>query len=162
VIGRLLRGAAERAAELVGVVSHRVWRVGHAGSPLDFVPHEYCSWEHRFDDPERQYRTVYGARYKVTALREVLADLRPEAKVRADFAQFQLDQGVPVEDLKVPAREVTAAWRQAHQLAPARVDRDGPLIEPDQPELLEELATRHAAAARRTRHGTAEHLGDPL
>jgi hypothetical protein len=135
-------------------VSHRVWRVGHAGSPLEFVPHEYCSWQHRFDDPERQYRTVYGAQYRVTALREVLADLRPEAKVRADFARFQLDQGVSVEQLKVPAREVNAAWRRAHELAPARVQRDGPLIELDRPELLEELATRHATLL--AEHGMAQ------
>src|SRR3954466_2256318 len=119
MIGAIARAAASAVAERVGIVSHRVWRVGHAGSPLDFVPHEYCSWEHRFDDPEREYRTLYGARHRVTALREVLADLRPETRVRADFARFQLDQGVPVEELKVPAREVTAAWRQTHELAPA-------------------------------------------
>jgi RES domain len=144
VISGIVRGGVGRAAELLGVVSHRVWRVGHAGSPLEFVPHEYCSWQHRFDDPQQKYRTVYGAQYKVTALREVLADLRPEAKVRADFAQFQLDQGVPVEELKVPSRAVTAAWRQVHEVAPARVERNGPLIEVDRPELLEALATRHA------------------
>jgi hypothetical protein len=144
VIRGLVRGAAEHAAEIAGVVSRRVWRVGHAGSPLEFVPHEYCSWEHRFDDPEREYRTIYGAQYKVTALREVLADLRPDVKVRADFAQFQIDQGVPVDELKVPASEVTTAWRRAHELAPARVIRDGPLIDMDQPATLDQLATRHA------------------
>jgi hypothetical protein len=109
------------------------------------VPHEYCSWEHRFDDPQRDYRTVYGAQYKVTALREVLADLRPDTKARADFAQFQIDQGVTVDELQVPASAVTAAWRQAHELAPARVERDGELVELDRPRLLDELATRHAA-----------------
>jgi hypothetical protein len=144
VIGAIARAAGTLVGERVGLVSHRVWRVGHAGSPLDFVPHEYCSWEHRFDDPQREYRTVYGAQSRVTALREVLADLRPDAKARSDFARFQLDQGIPVEDLQVPARAVSAAWRQAHELAPARVERDGPLIELDQPALLEDLATRHA------------------
>lgn len=144
MIERLLRGAFDRAAELAGVVSHRVWRVGHASSPLDFVPREYCSWEHRFDDPRRDYRTIYGAQHKVTALREVLADLRPSTKARADFAQFQLDQGLEVEELKVPAREVTAAWRQSHTLAPGQVVRDGPLVDLDDPALLEQLAFRHA------------------
>jgi RES domain len=88
---------------------------------------------------------VYGAQYKVTALREVLADLRPEAGARADFAEFQLDQGVPVEELEVPAAAVTPAWRAAHELAPARVERDDALVELDRPGLLEELATRHAS-----------------
>jgi RES domain len=154
VIGGVLRAAAGAVAQRIGVVSHRVWRVGHAGSPLDYVPHEYCSWQHRFDDPQRQYRTIYGAQHRVTALREVLADLRPEAKVRADFARFQLDQGIAVDELKVPAREVTAAWRQAQELAPARIERDGRLIDLDRPALLEELATRHATLL--AEHGMAQ------
>jgi RES domain len=154
VIEQLLRGAFDRAADLVGLVSHRVWRVGHVSAPLDFVPHEYCSWEHRFDDPRREYRTIYGAQYKVTALREVLADLRPSTKARADFAQFQLDQGVPVEELAIPAREVTAVWRQSHALAPGRVVRDGPLVDLDDPALLEQLATRYATLL--AEHGMAQ------
>jgi hypothetical protein len=126
------------------VTSERVWRVGHADAPLDFVPYEYCSWQHRFDDPMREYRTIYGSDHKLTALREVLADLRPNAKARADFAQFQLAQGVPVDELQVPGRAVTAAWRRSHELAPARVEHDGPLVDIDDPALREKLATRHA------------------
>lgn len=140
MIGGLIRGAAD----LLGVVSRRVWRIGHAGSPLDFVPYEYCSWQHRFDDPLREYRTIYGSQHKVTALREVLADLRPEAKVRADFARFQLDQGIPVDQLHIPGRAVTDAWRRRHELAPARVIRNGPLVDLDRPALREALTTRHA------------------
>jgi hypothetical protein len=144
VIERLIRGALEGAAGLVGLVSHRVWRLGHVDAPLDYLPHEYCSWEHRFDDPQRDYRTLYCAQHKITCLREVLADLRPESRVRADFAEFQLDQGVAPEDLDVPAREVTDAFRRAHVLAPARVQRAGPVVDLDQPALLEQLAAKHS------------------
>ncbi|MDA0140315.1 RES family NAD+ phosphorylase [Solirubrobacter deserti] len=121
-----------------------MWRVGHADAPLDYTPYEFCSWQHRFDDPMREYRTIYGSEHKLTALREVLADLRPNVKARADFAQFQLAQGVPVEALRVPGRAVTAAWRRSHQLAPARVEHEGELVDIDDPALREKLATRHA------------------
>lgn len=132
----------------------QAWRVGYAGAPLDFVPYEYCSWQHRFDDPMREYRTVYGSEQQVTALREVLADLRPNAKARADFAQFQLAQGVPVDELEVPGRAVTAAWRRSHQLAPARIEHDGELVDLDDPALRETLATRHATLL--AEHGMAQ------
>ena len=38
-----------------------VWRLGHAAAPLAYVPRELCSWNHRFDDPRREYRTLYSA-----------------------------------------------------------------------------------------------------
>jgi hypothetical protein len=137
VIGRIVRGALEGAAGFVGLVSHQVWRIGHIEAPLDYVPHEYCSWEHRFDDPHREYRTLYCAQHKITCLREVLADLRPESRVRAEFAEFQLAQGVAADELEVPAREVTDAFRRSHVLAPARVQRTGPIVDLDEPALLE-------------------------
>ena len=136
------------------MTGRRVWRVGHADAPLDFVPYEYCSWQHRFDDPMREYRTIYGSEHQLTALREVLADLRPNAKARADFAQFQLAQGVRVEDLQVPGRAVTASWRRSHELAPARVEHEGELVDLDDPALRERLATRHATLL--AEHGMAQ------
>lgn len=155
MIGGLVRGALEGAAGLLGLVSHRVWRLGHIDAPLDYVPHEYCSWEHRFDDPQREYRTLYCAQHKITCLREVLADLRPESRVRAEFAEFQLAQGVAPDDLVVPAHKVTDAWRRAHVLAPGRAQRTGPIVDLDQPALLEQLAVKHAQLL--TRHGM-DHL----
>jgi hypothetical protein len=153
VIERLVRGVLGGAADVLGLVTHRVWRVGHVDAPLDYVPHEYCSWEHRFDDPQREYRTLYCAQHKVTCLREVLADLRPESKVRADFAEFQLAQGVAADELQVPSREITPQFRRSHALAPARVHRTGPMVDLDQPELLERLAAQHATLL--AEHGMA-------
>ncbi|MBV9279481.1 MAG: RES domain-containing protein [Chloroflexi bacterium] len=57
-----------------------VWRVGWAGSPLDFLPRNLASWQNRFDDVHRRFRTLYVAHEPVTCLREVLADLRPNTK----------------------------------------------------------------------------------
>ena len=52
------------------------WRVGHISDPIGFIPRERCSWNHRFDDSKRRFRTLYCAIRPETALREVLADLR--------------------------------------------------------------------------------------
>jgi hypothetical protein len=61
-----------------------VWRVGFAADPLAFTPSEHCSWTHRFDDPERRYRTLYCAQERITSLRETLATFRPGARAVAD------------------------------------------------------------------------------
>ena len=136
---------------MVGRGGNQWWRVGHADGPLDFVPHELCSWEHRFDDPQREYRTLYCAEKKLTALREVLADLRPDTNVRADFARFQIDQGISPEDLFVPAREVTMGWREKHVLVCAEARREGPLADLDDVGLREKLERTHAELL--ARHG---------
>lgn len=138
-------GALERLAQLVGLVNRRVWRVGHISAPLDYVPRPYCSWEHRFDDPQREYRTLYSAERPLTCLREVLGDLRPNTKARAEFIEFQLDQGVAPADVHRPASEVTVKWRQDNALASATVRRSGPLADLDDRRLLEQLADAHAA-----------------
>jgi RES domain len=121
-----------------------VWRLGHIDSPLDYIPHELCSWEHRFDDPRREYRSLYCAELKETCLREVLADLRPDSRARAEYAQFQRDQGIPPEDIHQPSRTVDVEWRQSNALARATVDRNGTLVDLNDPAVLEELAGRHA------------------
>jgi hypothetical protein len=145
VIGGRAEDALRRLAAAAGLLNRRVWRVGHVGAPLQFVPLEFCSWQHRFDDPRQQYRTLYCAEHPVTCLREVLADLRPNAKARADFEAFQHAQGLPETEIHRPAGEVRLAWRQQHVLAPATVRRNGPLADLDDPALRERLADSHAA-----------------
>lgn len=94
-----------------------VWRVGYYKSPCDFTPHHLCAWNHRFDDPRREYRTIYAADKKETCLREVLADLRPNKKALADFAEvFGADPAMP------DAGKVTQAWRRKHVLARADIE----------------------------------------
>lgn len=107
------------------------------------MPRELCSWEHRFDDPQREYRTLYCAERKITALREVLADLRPNANVRADFASFQINQGYEPSELYMPAREVTESWRAEHALAQACLDCDGGLADLDNVKLRNQLEIAH-------------------
>lgn len=93
-----------------------VWRVGYFASPCDFTPHHLCGWNHRFDDPRREYRTIYAADKKETCLREVLADLKPDKKAIADFKKLFGD-----DDSIECAGRVTGAWRAKHVLVQVRI-----------------------------------------
>lgn len=142
---RLADHSLGRLAEVAGLVNRRVWRVGHISAPRDYVPHAYCSWQHRFDDPQHGYRTLYCAEQPITCLREVLGDLRPNTKARADFVEFQRSQGIHSDEVHQPASEVTARWRQENALAPGVVHRTGRLADLGNRRLLEQLATAHAS-----------------
>jgi RES domain len=79
------------------------------------VPRPLCSWRHRWDDPERRYRTIYCAEAALTCLREVLADLRPNAKAIAELKELFGDDTPALRGVG----EVAVEWREAHQLCPA-------------------------------------------
>jgi hypothetical protein len=95
----------------------RVWRVGHRSGPCDFAPRHIYAWTHRFDDPERVYRTLYCADGKKTCLREVLADLRPKTAAVADFLRLF----GPDPSVTGAIGVVTRGWRRKNVLARARV-----------------------------------------
>jgi len=95
-----------------------LWRVGHIRDPLGFPPRDVHEWSHRFDDLHRRWRTVYCAWTAETALREVLADLRPNA---ATIARF-LERLGPDAAEELPSAAVTRAWRQHNVLVPVRIE----------------------------------------
>jgi hypothetical protein len=94
-----------------------VWRLGHRDDPLDYTPRRLCGWQHRWDDPEREYRTLYCAESDLTCLREVLADLRPNAKAIAELEEL-FGEDTPA---LAGVGEVAAEWRDAHLLCPALI-----------------------------------------
>jgi len=94
-----------------------LWRVGHRRDPLGFPPRDRCAWSHRFDDLHRRWRTLYCAWTPETALREVLADLRPNV---AAIARFLARHG-PQASAELPRAPVTRAWRERNMLVPVRV-----------------------------------------
>lgn len=110
-----------------------LWRVGYHRDPLGFLPWERCSFNHRFDDLARRFRTLYLAEFPETGLREVLADLRPN---RAAQARYIEKYGPDAAD-DIPSEHVTAAWRSQHVLVPAQVELDGELVD------LTDVQTRH-------------------
>jgi hypothetical protein len=79
------------------------------------VPRELCGWQHRWDDPRREYRTLYCAEGASTCLREVLADLRPNAKAIAELKEL-FGSDTPA---LAGVGEVSAEWRDANRLCPA-------------------------------------------
>lgn len=118
-----------------------VWRVGYFASPCEFTPHHLCGWNHRFDDPRREYRTIYAADKKETCLREVLADLRPDKKAVADFKRlFGEDAAIEC------AGRVTWAWRQKHVLVEVElVVTSGRVADIESATVLEDLSRRLAS-----------------
>jgi hypothetical protein len=107
-----------------------LWRVGHRADPLAFTPQSLCSWNHRFDDIERRFRTIYCAENPETSLREVLADFRPNLAALQALADAMGDDALA--DLPEP---VTARWREEHLLAPAQMVLDGELVDLTEPDV---------------------------
>jgi len=107
------------------------------------VPRRYCGWQHRFDDPRREYRTLPCAEQAATCLREVLADLRPNARMRAEMAETV----GPDRSVDSAAGLVSRELLAAHVLQPASIDA------PAQPGFadLEDIPTREDLARRHAR-----------
>lgn len=117
----------------------RVWRVGFVADPLGFVPPERRAYNNRFDDIHRRFGTLYCALVPETALREVLADLRPNTPAIARYLKrFGRDAA---DDL--PSAAVTAEWRRRHVLAPARMKLDGSVLDLTDVEERREIELRH-------------------
>lgn len=110
--------------------------MGRGDAPLGFPPWEILSWRNRFDDPERAFRTLYCAEQRRTALREVLADFRPNAKARAEYKELY------GEDL--PAPRIKAIWRQDRVLAQGAIRiLKGDLIDIDEPGLRRQFEQQY-------------------
>lgn len=122
--------------------------MGFAADPLAFTPREHCSWTHRFDDPERQYRTLYCAEHRITCLRETLATFRQNARVVAEYRALFGE----LPDAGAVPRE----WLERHALAPGRIEiRDGELASVDDPALRHRFEREHVGLL--VAHGM-EHL----
>jgi len=121
-----------------------VWRVGYVADPLGFVPHERSAFSHRFDDPDKHFRSLYAAQRPETCLREVLADVRPNAAALQAFVdRFSDEDGDPADEL--PSFAVTAAWRRKNVLAAARIRIDhGDVLDLTDPEQRRDVEMRHA------------------
>ena len=131
-----------------------MWRVGHISDPLNFPPRERCSWANRFDDSRRQFRTLYCSREKATALRETLADFRPNTKALAEFRDLAAtDSG----DSVFPRPRVPIGWRRKRLLAPALVEyiAGGDLVDLNDLRVRADLERIHAGLLHR--HGM-DHL----
>jgi len=125
----------------------QVWRLAHPRNPCTFIPRRFCSWNNRFDDPVKKYRTLYGARWAITCLRELLADLRPNPKAIAEFEEiFGHDAGSGL----IPAGIVSMRWRRAHVLVYAMPRlRQGRLVAIEAPYQRTRLGALHKPLLRK-------------
>ncbi len=94
----------------------RAWRVGHVGGPLEYPPEIPLPDPRsgRFDDPLKEYRTLYCARYQSVALRETLQQFRRSSATLSMLKHVFGTAGLP--PVKVPSD-----WRAKRVLAPARI-----------------------------------------
>jgi hypothetical protein len=117
-----------------------LWRVGYHLDPLGFTPHALYGFNHRFDDIQRRFRTLYFAELPETCLREVLADFRPNLAARQRHIQrYGPDAAEDFADTPV-----TAQWRVQHVLVSALVRFDGPLIDLNDVATRQEIEDQHA------------------
>lgn len=101
-----------------------LWRVGYRGDPLAFAPRDLYEFNHRFDDAEARFRTIYLAELPETALREVLADFRLNLAAR----HRHVERYGPDAVADFVDEPVTATWRAQHVLAPVRLELHGDLV----------------------------------
>jgi hypothetical protein len=128
-----------------------LWRVGPVSDPLGFPPRDAHEWSHRFDDLHRRWRTVCCAWTAETALREVLADLRPST---ATIARF-LDRLGPAAVDELPPAAVTRSWRERNVLAPVRIELldDATVLDLTDVHVCRRLEALHAQLLRDHRIG---------
>jgi hypothetical protein len=123
------------------------WRLTHPRTPQKFVPRQYCGWHSRFDDPAKHYRTLYGARWPITCLRELLADLRPNPKAISEFSKiFGSEEDVGL----IPAGVVSLQWRRSHVLVCLQPRlTQGRLVAIEAPHQRQRLSELHKALLKK-------------
>lgn len=117
-----------------------LWRVGYYANPLGFTPLDLYSFNHRFDDILRRFRTLYCAESPETCLREVLADFRPNLGA----LHRHVERYGPEAAEDFTPQPVTARWRAQHVLVPVVLRLEGPLID------LTDVPTRQEIEQRST------------
>ena len=88
----------------------------------------------RFDDPLKEYRTLYCARHQRVALRETLQQFRHDTRTLSRLEDL-------FGSVDLPPAKVPADWRSMHVLAPARIRlaRGATLADYEDPGLLRTL-----------------------
>ncbi len=95
---------------------------------------------HSFNDVQRRHRTLYCAATQETALREVLADLRPNAEVIAKHLELYGAEAAS----SLPKAAITEKWRQDNVLMSCTLVYEGRLLDLTDTHQRQEIETRHA------------------
>ncbi len=101
---------------------------------------QFCSWQQRWDDPRREYRTLYCAEQPETCLAEVLADVRPNTTMLTELAELMGES----PELLEAAGTVNPGWRRLRSLQAARPRLRGELADVEDLRLRGEIEHRYA------------------
>lgn len=128
-----------------------VARVGWRADPVSHHPRP--DFSNRFDDRDGRFRTLYVAAQETTALREVLADRRPELRAIAEIQQHRPEDFELLRDtLQQTTRPITAEWRREHIVARGRLQAEGPIADLTNPQDRQQLAVQHADLLAKHQH----------
>jgi hypothetical protein len=83
------------------------------------MPLELYGWTNRFDDSRHRYRTIYLADDRLTCLRELMQDLRPDPKAVAEYRAL-FPEG------EAPPTAIPRGWVDRHAFVQASATVDGP------------------------------------
>lgn len=86
--------------------------MGYFAAPLEFPPHARWLGSGRYDDPLREFRTLYCAPSPLTCLREKLAPFRLSLKMREERRRLG----------RSTSTTVTQEWRAGNSLASGRLE----------------------------------------
>lgn len=117
------------------------WRVGDYRNPLEPAPPDMYAWNNRFDDIRGRFRTLYCADLRETALRELLADFRPNLEAQ----QRYIAKYGPEAAADIPSETVTKEWRCQHVLVPVTVQLSGWLEDLSSAETRRKIEAVHTA-----------------
>jgi hypothetical protein len=112
-------------------------RVGRGPDPLDLVALAYQTWEGRYDDPDRTWRTLNLASDAFGAWVEVLGRFRPHDDLMAALKDIAEEDGDPAP---IPAGCVPLSWLANRRVAHARIT--GRFADVGDPDTLRWLARR--------------------
>ena len=104
-----------------------LFRIGRAPDPLAWPSRQYIG-DGRFDDPARQFRTIYASQQRRSCFLEVLASFRPDPKLLARL-QAVTDTDEPIYSPVVPS-----AWRRTRRVGRFRLAAAGPWLDLRAPE----------------------------
>ena len=101
------------------------------------MPLAYRTWEGRYDDPDRTWRTLYLASDAFGAWVEVLGRFRPHDDLMAALTDIADEDGDPAP---IPAGRVPLSWLSNRRVAHARIK--GRFADVGDPDTLRWLAER--------------------
>jgi hypothetical protein len=86
------------------------WRVGFQPSPWVWTPPQFARFRGRWDDSERQFRTLYVGNSLYACLAEVLAPEHPDPTIEGELAEIEDPDDQAALHTEHPAGTIDYTW----------------------------------------------------